>query len=874
MATAKSVRIGKQVGTDRTLYATWDWSYKTDGAERTDCYAVQWNYSTGQGVSFIGSESTTTAKQSTYNAPSNAISVSFKVRPIAKTKTVNKKTVAYFTATWSKSVTYKFQDLTPAKPSAPTVSINNLKLRASIANYTDTKANRICFNIVYDDKKTYKTVYSGIKTTAAAVSVDVTTGHRYKVRCRAEKYKNVKVTKTVNKKKTQETVQKVLYKSEWTEYTSNESVIPNKPVIVFKEKLNGEDVTRTKALSDTSIDVWWKAVSTATEYTVEYTDTKAYFNTTSEPQSKTVNSGRHCILTSLEPGKTWYFRVKATNSQGDSGWSDIKSVKIGSAPAAPTTWSETTTCLVGETARLYWAHNSEDGSDERGAQIEITINDDTENKHIYKRYTGTSIDGSSTIPTVFPGSGVNSAAVGDLYFNTALFRQYRCTTAGDANTAMWVYEINLGGLVGYCGYDTSSLLEGSTIKWRVKTLGAINTYSPWSTSRTVNVYAPATMSIAILPVVEVDEDGNPTEYGDETETITSYPFVMNGEAGPITQNAVGYIVKVTAQNSYETIDQTGRTIQISSGDEIFSRYYSATSNVLDVMFSAGDIDLANGETYTVSCSVAMDTGLTADDSTDFTVEWEDEEYEPNAEIGLGMADYTAIIQPYCRYIGLEEGDEREGELVENVTLSVYRREYDGRFVEIASKLPNDGATTVTDPHPALDYARYRIVAVSTITGKVSYYDVPGEPFDYLTGIVIQWDEEWQDFNMVMETQDEAAEEDDASYSSSMVVLPYNIDVSDSHAPDVALANYIGRQHPVSYYGTQLGITARWSTEIPADDEETLYALRRLAIYNGDVYVREPSGTGYWAQIKVSLDIRHMALTIPVSFDVTRVDGGI
>ena len=635
--------------------------------------------------------------------------------------------------------------------------------------------------------------------------------------------------------------------------------------------MNKKTIVRTKALSDTSIQVFWRAVATATEYTVEYTDTKAYFDSSSETQSTTV-SAHHCELTGLEPGKVWYFRVKATNEQGDSGWSTIKSVKIGSAPDAPTTWSETTTCTIGDIARLYWSHNSSDGSDERRAQIGLKINNGTET-YIY-RYTGTGVDGTSTTAKVFPNSGVSNANVGDIYLNTSLYYYYRCNLAGNANTAKWRYLGKLGGYVGYYGYNTSTLSTGSTIKWRVRTLGAINTWGTWSATRTVTVYEPATLSVSLLPVTEVDEDGNPISYDSETTDITSYPFVMQCTAGPATQNAVGYAVTIVANNSYDTIDQIGQTINISAGEEVFNQYYVATSNILDVLFSAGNVDLANGETYTATCTVAMDSGLTAEASVEFTVEWEDEDYEPNAEIGLGMADYTATIQPYCRYIGLEEGDEREGELVENVLLSVYRREYDGRFVEVASRLQNDGVITVVDPHPSLDYARYRIVATSTLTGKVSYYDVPGLPFDEITGIVVQWEEEWQDFNTQMESQDEAADEEEPAYSSSMVVLPFNVDVSDSHAPDVKFANYIGRQHPVSYYGTHLGVTSRWSTEIPADDEETLYALRRLAIYNGDVYVREPSGSGYWAQVKVTLDIRHMALTIPVSFDITRVDGGV
>ena len=108
----------------------------------------------------------------------------------------------------------------------------------------------------------------------------------------------------------------------------------------------------------------------------------------------------------------------------------------------------------------------------------------------------------------------------------------------------------------------------------------------------------------------------------------------------------------------------------------------------------------------------------------------------------------------------------------------------------------------------------------------------------------------------------------------MLKLPYNIDVSNSHKPDVELVEYIGRSHPVSYYGTQVGETASWSVDIPMSDKETLYAIRRLAKWMGNVYVREPSGSGYWANIKVSFSQKHRDVVIPVTFDITRVEGGV
>jgi hypothetical protein len=198
---------------------------------------------------------------------------------------------------------------------------------------------------------------------------------------------------------------------------------------------------------------------------------------------------------------------------------------------------------------------------------------------------------------------------------------------------------------------------------------------------------------------------------------------------------------------------------------------------------------------------------------------------------------------------------------------VYRREFDGSFTELIKNVTNSDSLFITDPHPALDYARYRIVATDRTTGAVSYCDLAGYPVGE-TAIILQWDEAWSTFDTT--NSDDLAE---PSWSGSLLKLPYNVDVSDNHSSDVSMVEYIGRKRPVSYYGTQLGETATWSVAIPKDDKETLYALRRLAIWMGDVYVREPSGSGYWANVSVSFSQKHLELTIPVTLSITRVEGG-
>ena len=65
--------------------------------------------------------------------------------------------------------------------------------------------------------------------------------------------------------------------------------------------------------------------------------------------------------------------------------------------------------------------------------------------------SGTAITGTSTTATIFSSSGITDALVNDMYLNTSTGNTYRCTVAGTASVAKWVYAGSIKGPTGATG---------------------------------------------------------------------------------------------------------------------------------------------------------------------------------------------------------------------------------------------------------------------------------------------------------------------------------------------------------------------------------------------------------------------------------------
>lgn len=839
-----------------TVYATWTWS-----KSNTENYRVIWQYDSGNGVWFDGSDSTTTSKQSTYGIPSNAKKVRFKVRPISKKRKVNGKETSYWTASWSNIKTYDVKNNPPVTPELSdsnfTIDTKNkitITMRNLDTSVNGLNASAIQFQIYRNSTKLVHTGKANIDSLGnLTYSWQASAGYKYAIRCRS--------------------LRGGVY-SDWSKLTEEKSSMPAAPSKIIDcyariRKLTGEE-------SEYGIYVKWSGVSSAITYTVQYVelangttgfDTNQDLIQTVEVNPYPANTPppTSTEVWKLKSGATYAFRVRANGSGSDlvSGWTKTATASIGTTPAQPTAWSSASKVMVGDELTLYWIHNSEDKSSASASEIHFTITD--QNGTTYYKHK-VDHDGSSTsvsdateykqVSGIWDEQATNWIS-GRLTSNSSDGSSGDFETEDDSATKTFKYVV-----------QTTNFPEGAILKWSVATRGVKDAFGSKSTEKEI--------SILDRPTVVIDPTGD-VSVSDEEDLdyiFMKLPMELNISVSANLQTVIGYHIAITATETHETIDDVGNVKTVLANSVVYSQYFDIDDNPWTLELSAGDITLENNVRYRLDVTASMDSGLGATETNAFRVFWDDAQYQPNAEIAIDSDSLMASIRPFC--------EDEVGVLLENVLLSVYRREFDGSFVEIIKDVPNTSATFATDPHPALDYARYRVVARDINTGSVSYYDIPGYPVNE-KAVVLQWDEDWSEFSSedFYSMQDGswndeamAAERSEPIWAGSILKLPYNIDVSDNNSRDVELVKYIGRKNPVSYYGTQIGQTASWSVAIPKSDTDTLTMLRRLAIWMGDVYVREPSGSGYWASVSVSFSQNHCEVTIPVTLEITRVEGGV
>lgn len=780
-----------QAGTERTIVASW--SFPNQGGDavekNVDHYEYFWKYATGDGIQYSNPESNEPSK-TTVKYTTWDIPANVK-HLFIKVKPVAKKKPKSVDANQSPYFTGAWAQT----PQIYLDALNNMPEVAPAPTVT-IKDNILTASVNITDSKTTAVKFRVVQDNTTEFNksglIDVTYGYA-SFSCAIEEGHTYKVQCISYNKKEDIYSEDTYGKNIWGEFSSDTKTAPG---AVSTSSLSVE------ATSSTSVLLTWAKVQNADKYEVEYTTNSSYFDTSTQVQSMTVTSTSANI--SLQTGVEWFFRVRAiSNDVSEEGkWSGIVSVILGREPTAPTTWSNVTTAIVGEKIILYWIHNTIDGSKQKGAELQLIVNGQMQ-------------------PIINPPIEI---------------------LADEENEKTSRYELT-----------PSEYGDGAIIEWRVRTRGILASYSPWSVTRMIKIYAQPTLYLTPSGL-ENTVDGY---------TMHRFPLDFSAYAGPSAQTAIGYQITITSKSQYHLFDTDGNIHGINIGDILFSQYFSFNSNNVRFTFTPADVILMDYMNYNLKVTVTMDSGLSADADFDLYVSYDAiSDYYLRATVDVDRETLTTLIYPECRRIDDES-------LIPNVSLSVIRIGYDNELVTVLSGIDNTDRTAVIDPHPSLNVVRYRIMAVFMDTGQIDFFDT-SEEYVGVTDIVINWDEMRE--GLALNDNDENLI--DPRWIGGMLRLPYNIDINDTMKPDAELVDYIGRKHSVAYYGTKTNHNSKWDVMIDKNDADTILALRTLGVWRDNVYVREPSGTGYWASIEINMSQKHNEPGVPVSLTITRVEGGV
>ena len=211
-------------------------------------------------------------------------------------------------------------------------------------------------------------------------------------------------------------------------------------------------------------------------------------------------------------------------------------------------------------------------------------------------HTGTGITGTSTTATVFSNSGISSAKVGDMYLNTSTSDTYRCTTAGAASAAKWVFAGNIKGQQGSTGAGgiwytgtkitgtstTATAFSGSGISsakvgdmylntstmntYRCTTGGAASA-AKWVYSSNIKGATGATGPAGADAITMSVTSSNGTIFKNTAvvTTLTAHVYQGGTELDAAEIAALGTI-KWYKDGSSTALSTTGATLNISAGD--------------------------------------------------------------------------------------------------------------------------------------------------------------------------------------------------------------------------------------------------------------------------------------------------------------------
>lgn len=629
--------------------------------------------------------------------------------------------------------------------------------------------------------------------------------------------------------------------------------------IKWEESVTLPPEVHCRAVDNSTIHVSWSwNWKKSNQSELSWSDHEDAWQSTDPPQSYIVDNiyAGEWNIKGLDVG-TWYVRVRLLDSQNDLTtvglWSDTQIIKLSSAPAIPSLeLSESLVTTDGEVT-CYWGYVSTDGTPQLQANIcEATI-DPLTGKFVYGEILERAQSQQSLSFLISKRINENGWAPGDTRYLAVKVISGSGESSTSEETDGWSIPaaIKIADPIVCSITSTSDALIEQPKEYELTTDTNIvdgKTYYTRSGSEGSYIYTEV-----VNPVIE-DLSIYYEQLAIKKYDLIKLPLSITVEGAGLTGKT---ILSIERDGPFHISRPDENDIDGFDKETVFIREYDGEGTFeITAEDITGFLDDRANYTLTAVSKVSYDEkGVytqTAEDSLNFTVNWQ---YQATVPIGRVTMDPTynvAIITP-----DVPEGTEvRTGDVCDIYRLSIDRPQliYKGAIF----------GDTYVDPYPTIgDYGGYRLV----------YRTVDG---DYTTGSNIAW------FNTSEDENNDDSLNIFASiidFGNGSVSLPYNLSLNSKWSKDFQQTSYLGGHiqgdwNPaVVRTGTINSVGIVTLDEGTDEDHNIIEVMRELAIYPGVCNVRTPDGSNYAANINVTEDREEkwVSKLAKYTLDITRVD---
>lgn len=322
--------------------------------------------------------------------------------------------------------------------------------------------------------------------------------------------------------------------------------------------------------------------------------------------------------------------------------------------------------------------------------------------------------------------------------------------------------------------------------------------------------------------------------------LTELPFTITvegaGESGMTTvivERADSYYLERADESDFN--GHEGETIALVSQNG--EGQITIPSEDIDLIGSLDD-----GASYRIIATVQDGIGQSASNEPpfEFEVHWDHQAIIPDGTAIIDNDNLIAILRPIAP-TGTETGD----------TCDIYRLSVDKPQLIFEDA---EWGVDYVDPYPTIgQYGGYRFV-FKTVNGDFITDQNELAIFDVMTALPANG------YNII-------------DFGSGRILLDRNIDLSNSWEKDFKETKYLGGSVQGDWNPAVSRNSSVSSCAVTLIDQNTIEAMRDLAMYSDICHVRTQDGSTYTADVQVSEDYSHDTgnMVAEFSLSITRVD---